>query len=414
MRLQSLWSQMSGLAPARLAAGAQIVIIDGQSLALGCNASPEERRAHSHHARAAVRQLDGLCRPDGVAVRLHGPGSLGYDARHATGHSAAVPLANVPAAFSFSQALDLWRRRLGIARHRMFVGCHSIAGTSIHEFDRDPAHGRLGTTIRDNHARWLQEALRVAPGARPLVYGMIQGEANIAMSAPAYRAAAARAYGDALDDIEALTGIRPPLMLWQTGGYVNAAAARPYGPVLAQLDLVRDFDAIFAGPLYPVLTFDNAVHPDLPSQLIHCEIAAYVFARREQGRNVNLLPGRPVWQGNTLRIPFSTEDGKPLIFDPDSEYPAYGGLADHGVEAAGARITDVALDGNAVVVTCDGPMTRVQIALQAADMSAHADARGRNHGAHRCDIIEADPPDSLLLPGRKLKRFIPSCRFQRP
>lgn len=53
----------------------------------------------------------------------------------------------------------------------------------------------------------------------------------------------------------------------------------------------------------------------------------------------------------------------------------------------------------------------VSIAMQSADMSGYSDGNGAGMPAHRCDIMEASPLDSLTLPGVKLKRFIPSCRW---
>ena len=88
-------------------------------------------------------------------------------------------------------------------------------------------------------------------------------------------------------------------------------------------------------------------------------------------------------------------------------------MPDKAPPAAGYPVLYM-LDGNAVVVTCDGPMTQVQIAMQSQDVSAHVDGDGKNYPAHRCDIMEASPLDSLMLPGQQLKRFIPSCRFARP
>lgn len=412
MSLMSLWSRMSGI---KLLAygGYQFPIIDGQSLALGYNGTVEERKDLTYRCRAGIKQLLGLRRSDDAAdIYLHGPGTMNYAAAHATAMVAAAPTANAPAVHTFALALDAWRRRQAATLYRMIIGFNGIAGQSILEFDRNAATGTLGTLIRDNHARWYSEGRSLASG-QPLVYGFIQGEANVSMTPSAYRAAATIAFNDALGDIEAAFGTRPPLMLWQTGGYIDSTG-QPYGSTLAQLDLVADFDAIFAGPLYPILTYDNQVHPDMASQIVHTEIAAYVFLRHEQGQNINLLPGAPVWSGNTVRIQFSTEGGKALAFDAADKYAAYGGLANHGVEATGAAITGVTLDGNAVVVACDGPMTQVQIAMQAQNMAGFVDGNGKNYPAHRCDIMEASPADSLMLPGTPLKRFIPSCRFTRP
>ncbi len=412
MSLQSLWTSMSGIAlPAY--SGWQIPIIDGQSLALGPNGTVDERKAMSYARRAAARMLTGMQRSDNAVAYLHGPGSLAYNAVPASGIVYAEPAANIPVVLSFAIALDAWRRALGLPLTRMVAGFNGIAGQAIAEFDDDSpiVTGSLGTLIRDNHSRWIAETLALAPGAAPLVYGMVQGEADVALTASAYYATAWAAYNDALDDIQGLTGIRPPLMLWQTAGYRNSTGDA-YGPPLAQLDLVTAAGGVFAGPLYPHKVTDN-VHPDLASQRLWAEIGAYVFARREQGQNVNLLPGTPSVTGNQITIPFSTEGGKALAFDGTSPYGAYGGLTDHGCEVSGTTVTAVDLIGNAVRITAGAALSgrTVSIAMQSADMSGYSDGNGAGMPAHRCDIMEASPLDSLTLPGVKLKRFIPSCRW---
>lgn len=412
MTLQSLWSEMSGKTLPTYPSTFQLPVIDGQSLPLGVNGSPAERSTATYWNRAALRQVSGLQRSDDVAVSVHGPGNLNYNAAQATGLDYAAPLGNIPMVLIFAAALDLWRRRLSLPLQRMAVGFNGIAGQNIVEFDRDPATGTLGTRIRDNHLHWITEARRVAPNAAPLVYGMCQGEANAADAQGVYFPKAVKAYDAALADIETATGARPPVMVFQTGGNFNTSSV-PWGCCLDQLDLVRHYSGIFAGPIYPGILTDGT-HPDLTSSIISSEIAAMVFARHEQGQRIDLMPGTPLWTGNTVRIPFEGLGGKALQFDGSDLYGAYGGLNNHGVEATGAAITSVTLDGDAVVVACDGPMTRVQIAMQAADQSAALDGQGRSKSAHRCDIRESAAEDSLLLPGTPLKRFIPSCRFDRP
>lgn len=414
MSLQSLWSQMSGIVLPTYATAWQLPIIDGQSLALGYNGSPTERASVAYVSRASTKMLTGMQRSDAAAVFIHGPSSLGYNATAATGIVAASAAANIPMVFLFALGLDKWRRELARPLNRMIVGFNGQAGQSIVEFDDDSPSitGSLGTVLRDNHTRWVAEARTLAPGASPLVYGMVQGEADVSMSAAAYLAAATEAYDDALDDLEAATGTRPPLMLWQTGGYVDSTGDL-YGSTLAQLQLVEDFGGIFAGPIYPYLTHDNTVHPGHEESIIMSEIGAYVFARHEMGQNLSMLPGTPVLDGNEITIPFSgLEAGKSLVFDPVDKYAAYGGLANHGCEVSGTTVTDVTLSGNAVTITAAAAIAgrTVSIAMQAQDMTANA-VGGANYPGHRCDIMESDPEESAIIPGRLLKRFIPSCQF---
>lgn len=415
MSLEELWSQMSGVRLYQYGAPAQIPIIDGQSLATGFNGSPSQRSDLSYRCRHGVKMLTGLQRSDGVAVNLHGTGTLGYNSTPATGVVPASPAANAPACFTFAIGLDAWRRHFNRTMYPQIVGFNGISGQSIEEFDDDSPSpsGTLGTLIRDNHAWWLQQSRLVSPGAVPLVYGMIQGEADVGMTRSAYYAAATDSYTDALDDIQAATGIRPPLMLWQTGGYVDSTGDA-YGSTLAQLDLVQDFGGVFAGPLYPALLHDNTVHPGLDAQLIWSEIGAYVWVRHEMGQNLSMLPGTPEVVGNQIAIPFSgLESGKSLTFDASGKYDSYGGLNNHGCEVSGANVTDVSLAGNAVTITADAAMSgrTVSIAMQSADMSSFVDGNGANYGAHRCDIMESAPEASLLVPGEYLNRYIPSCRW---
>lgn len=416
MSLTSRWTSIAGHGPMPYPDRKQIVIIDGQSLGLGHNGTSAERTQEGYRHRPASRMHDGLYRDDvRLTMPLHGPLTVGYDVDSATGLKFSVPSGNIPACLTFASALDLWRRQLGVRPSRMIVGFNGIGGQSIIEFDRDPATpGTWGTKIRDNHLRWLNEMMSVEPTAVPLLYACIQGEADVAQTAEWYRERAHIAYDAALNDIVAATGARPPVMIWQTGAYTNGTTTNS-GSSLAQLQLVDDYAAAFAGPLYPNFLADNVVHPTLDYQILHSEIAAMVWAYREAGQNINLLPRTPEWDGASgVRIPFNVQSGHVLEFETGDKYAAYGGLLSHGVEATGASVTGVALDGSAVVVTCDGPMTQVQIAMQAQDVSSFADVNLGNYGAHRCDIMESSPADSLMLDGWKLKRFIPSCRFDRP
>lgn len=290
MALQRLWERVSGTRLSLYNSTVQIPIIDGQSLALGWNGTPDERTALGYLNRRGVRALRGLQRSDGATTSIHGNGSLGYNAVQATGEFAAVPATNAPACFVFAEALGAWRKLLGLAQHRLLVGFNGLAGQPIAEFDRIPG-GAFGTLIRDNHLRWMQEARRVIPDSAPLVYGMIQGEADVSFTRAQYYTAADRAYADALADITTVFGTTPPLMVWQTGGYVNTQA-HEYGSTLAQLDLVRDRNGIMAGPNYPYHLSD-AIHPYHIPSIIMFEVGAYVFAKREQGVNLSMLYGTP-------------------------------------------------------------------------------------------------------------------------
>lgn len=417
MSVLSLWLQMTGGTLPVYAAGYQIPIIDGQSLALGYNGTPQERASMSYVSRTGTKMLAGLQRSDGAQVGIHGPGSLAYNATPASGIVPAEAISNIPAALVFANALNKWRQNLGYAPTPMIVGFNGLSGQSILEFDDDSptVTGTLGTRIRDNHTRWLTEARTLASGAVPIVYGIIQGEADVGMSTADYLANATTSYNDALDDIQAITGVRPPVMIWQTGGYVNSTGD-PYGSTLAQLQLVANFGGIFAGPIYPYLTHDNVVHPGHEESIIMTEVGAYVFAWHEQGVNLSLLPGTPIVDGNTITIPFSgVQSGKTLIFDPVDKYSAYGGLVDHGCEVSGTTISSVTLSGSSVVITAAAPIAgrTVSIAMQSANRTPDA-VGGANYPAHRCDIMESEPVASVLVSGRSLKRYIPSCKFVVP
>jgi hypothetical protein len=413
MSLQSLWTGMTGIALPVYPAGHQMPIVDGQSLALGVNGSVDERKVASYQRRAGVKMLAGLVRSDAAPAYLHGPATLTYGAAAATGIVAASPAANIPVCHSFAVAVDAWRRALGAPLRRMLIGFNGIAGQSVDEFDDDSPTpgGALGTLIRDNHARWLTEARTLDGTAAPLCYALLQGEADVTMTREQYLAAATESIGDALDDIQAATGTRPPVLVWQTGGYLDSTG-KAYGPPLAQIDLVAALDGVFAGPIYPSILMDT-VHPTLASQRLWAEIGAYVWVRREQGANVNLLPGTPSVVGNQITIPFSTEAGAALVFDGASPYPTYGGLTDHGCEVSGTTVTAVDLIGNAVRITAGAALSgrTVSIAMQVGDRSNALDGLSQGMAAHRCDIMEADPRDSLIISGAKLRRFIPSCRW---
>lgn len=414
MSLKTLWEQMAGVQLANFGSAWQRPIVDGQSLALAWNGTVSERALLSFMNRRGVRMLTGLQRSDGAAINIHGPGSLTYNATLATGEAAAVVATNAPIDFVLSLALDKWRALLNLPRARMLVGFNGLAGQSIDEFDDDDpmVTGSLGTLIRDNHIRHYQESRRIIPALRPLFYAMIQGEANVSWTRAEYTLAASAVYNDAMNDIDGEFGGSVPLMLWQTGGYVNTGS-NPYGPPLAQADLVRDFGGVMAGPIYPYHLSDQ-VHPYHEPSIIMAEMGAYVWAKREQGVNLSMLYGTPTVVGNQITIPVQgIEPGKSLAFDPVDKYAAYGGITNHGVEVSGTTVTNVALSGTNIVITAGAAISgrTVQIAMQSADMTSFADANGRNYGAHRCDIMESAPVDSLMLPGTPVKRFVLSGQW---
>ena len=411
MSLKTLWEQMAGVQLADFGTRWQRAIIDGQSLALGWNGTVSERALLSFENRRGVRMLTGLQRSDGAVINIHGPGSLTYNATQATGEAAAVVSTNAPIDFVFSLALDKWRRSLGLMRARLLVGFNGLAGQSIVEFDRSPG-GTLGNLIRDNHLRHYQEGKRIIPTIEALVYAMIQGEADVSKARAQYYTESGLAYDAALADITAEFGTTPPLMLWQTGGYVNTGS-NPYGPPLAQADHIRDRNGVMAGPLYP-FHLSDVVHPYHEPSIIMAEMGAYVWAKREQGVNLSMLYGTPTVVGNQITIPVQgIEPGKSLAFDPVDKYAAYGGITNHGVEVSGTTVTNVALSGTNIVITAGAPISgrTVQIAMQSADMTSFTDANGRNYGAHRCDIMESAPVDSLMLPGTPVKRFVLSGQW---
>lgn len=412
MPVIDIWQKAAGIRLPVYQPGWQTPIIDGQSLALGFDGSSAEEKRLRYMDRLGLRQLTGMQRSDGAAVWLHGPGTMTYNAAPSTGLIYAGPNGNAPMCFTFAVALDRWRIALGVAPTKMVVGFNGIAGQSVVEFNDDSpvVDGSLGTLIRDNHIRWLNEALASAPGLAPLFYALVQGEANVSMTQAEYYAAASDTTNDALDDIQAILGVRPPLAVFQVGGYRDSTTDS-YGPPLAQMQMV-DEGAVFLGPIYPGLLHDN-VHPTLNAQLLSSEAGAYIWARREQGARVDMTPLAPQVVGNQITIPFRTEPGKGVAFDT-GKYDAYGGLVDHGIEVSGTAISDITISGSAVVVTAGAALSgrTLSIAMQAQNMTAFSDGQGAGYAGHRCDIMEADPVDSRMVPGAKLKRFIPSLRFQ--
>lgn len=414
MSLKTLWEQMAGVQLANFGTRWQRPIVDGQSLALAWNGTVAERAILSFMNRRGVRMLTGLQRADGAAVSIHGTGSLTYNATPATGEAAAVVATNAPIDFVLSLALDAWREDLGLPRARLLVGFNGLAGQSINEFDDDDpmVTGTLGTLIRDNHDRHYQESKRIIPSIEALFYAMIQGEANVSWTREEYAMAASAVYNDAMNDIDARFGGNVPLMLWQTGGYVNSTG-NPYGPPLAQADLIRDFGGVMAGPIYPFHLSDQ-VHPYHEPSIIMAEMGAYVWAKHEQGVSLSMLYGTPTVMGNQVIIPVEgLEPGKSLTFDPVDKYAAYGGLTNRGVEVIGNTVTNVELSGANIIVTASAAIAgqRFQIAMQSADMSSFVDANGRNYAAHRCDIMESSPVDSKILPGTPVKRFVLSGQW---
>lgn len=413
MSLEQLWSQMSGQSIYAYPATWQTPIIDGQSLALGYNGTVEERATFNYINRRGIKLLAGLLRSDNAVVNLGGPLSLGYNTSvPATEHAPAEVKGNAPGCFLFALGLDAWRAVLGRPRFQQVVGFNAIAGVSILELDDDDpivTGGVWGTVIRDSHAYWLSEAYRLY-NVQPLIYGVVQGEANVSWTRAEYRIAATESYNDALDDIVAITGVRPPLVLWQTGGYTDTIGDA-YGSTLAQLDLLADFNGTLATPIYPFLTHDNVVHPGHEASILMYETGAYVWAKREAGITLSMTYGTPSVVGNQITIPVNgIESGKSLTFDPVDKYGAYGGIVDRGVQVSGTTVTSVALSGNNIVVTAGAALSgrTVSIAMQSANMTAFADGLGRNYVAHRCDIMESNPVGSLILPGNTLKRFVAS------
>lgn len=413
MDLKTLWSEFSPVKYPTYNNSYQMPIIDGQSLAQGyTGAGASFTRFYN---RSGSKQIDGLKRSDGVNMNVEGPRSLTYGPETSTGIKYVELNSASPAVLTFAAALDKWRQKLKRPQYQMVIGFNGFIGRPINEFDDDnPVTGINGTHIRDNHYRWMQEVLAQIPSIYPTVYGMIQGEADRGLSKQEYYNRATKSYSDALDDIEELTNVRPPLMLWQTGGYVTNNNNPPYGSTLAQLDLIKDFNGVFAGPLYPALIRDNNVHPTLEAQIIWSEIGAWVFLHHEMGQNKNLLPGTPEVIGNQIMIPMSVDTGKSLTFDGLNKYAQYGGIKDHGIEISGTTVESVVLNEDKLIIRGGAPLSgrTVKVAMQGGSVENQVDNQGRNYGTHRCDIMESAPEDSLILPGVKLRRYIPSMQFE--
>lgn len=378
----------------------------------------------AHYARnltPQARMLDGLRRPDGVAVSIiNAPVGGGYnEAVAATGTKAANMNTAVMAHFIFA---ELARR--GVFANDYFPQFHNAAGQDVWNLDNDPATGPSNATTLFNNFRFHTEQLKAQADAagRPvrMLFALnIQGSAN--------NGSAANVWINGRDAVDAqqravlaANGIPStiadfPTLVMQTAAYTNTSGVDSL-VCLEQLAVGRRPGSIFAGPMHQFKNADNQVHPGLEETARASTLLAWAYQANLLGQRFNLYSVRHQIVGNQIIIWYPIRPGE-TFRSINTKFDAYGGNANHGFEAPTGRSIVSQEPGQVVgyeasmVVTLDGPATGagvLKLGRQKADVRAFADAAGSNYGAHRVGWATTDTSESVIYPGIFAERVLPS------
>lgn len=400
---------------------------DGQSLALGPNVGGLTAPNGSlwrdvNGGGNDVRMLTGLRRSDNVAVtHIVSPLLAGYDQSvRATGEAAALAPTNQPPGLITAKAL----KRDGVITDYCLFHFNGAGGQPVVNFDNDPSDGSANTTLYDNQAHILREAVRYlrSTGATTIRVprrSWNQGEADQGAEPGVWGAGFDKVHQSRIDLIASVLdqAVPPKLYLIQTGGYCRKTAE--HWAILDQVEAVRRWNGILVGPNWQCLVADGVVHHGIDGVLQMALTEAWAVAETEAGRAWNLLPpATPIARsGNTITIPITIRGDETLTTEP-GKYANYGGdPANLGLEVeGGGSITAASVSGGNIVLTVSGTVTFVRHAFQRGEgvnygAAPYLDSNGRAYVAHR-SIIRTTLTKAETWGGMNLtlKRFLPTFR----
>lgn len=411
-----LWARLAGQPP-RGRKKASVFGGWGQSLYQAYPVPVAERQPLNEAFRLDHLRVRGLQTTAGAAVSEIGAGINQINPSvPATGLAPITVNHGETILFAIGRALIARRRALGLASPVIISGTNGFGGQAADEFDNDPTTGTTQTTLFANECLWREQgkACAVAAGYDvSLDFALeVHGTADKGAARHEYFGDATRVNDQFVSHALTHFGSAPKLLMTQSGGDADTTLDS-WAVCLDQLDVVRHYDALLIGPLYPHYIIDDNVHPDHIERRLIGEIGAEAIVTYERGRRWNLLPPERqvgMVSGNQVMLPFDLPYGSQVLTVPEpTKYDAFGGFcANMGFEAPGRTITSVTMSGRVLTITLDAAPTRLRYAMQAQNVIGNRDAGGRSYTGHRGLIATDWAAPSATVPGRILRRWLPS------
>ena len=383
---------------------------------------PEIRKVRNYQARMHALAVNGIRRQaDNALIYEIGNGGNLLDYSITAEAVTLRPLRinnGETILFSAVRWLRDYRSAAGLPTPALIAGTNGLGGQGIDEFDDDPSTGTTQTTLWTNNQYWFTTAYNrgvIEYGSADIRYfGVVHGTADKVASLGEYYTDFIRATELHLNHCENLSGTRPKLWMTQSGGDTDSSNGDVWAVCLDQLALVDHYDAIFVGPLYPNLIFDDNVHPDYIQHSFMGELVAIKVVAHEQGVNLNALSASAVWAGDNLSVvlTYPAPDGCTVIGPHDTtKYAAYGGfMSNYGFDSDGT-ISGVSFAGNQITVTFSTPATWLTYAMQVQNVKGNTDIDGRGYTAHRGVLAWDWEHESLAVPSQTHRLWLPSDRW---
>jgi hypothetical protein len=403
---EQLWARMAGVTLNTFStSGMDLIILDGQSLAVGPIISGTEA-TYNLYERNGVRILLGMQDSAANAITsLVRPGALAYNETvPATGTGPAVIDNNLNMALPVAAALTKFRPS---GQNPVLVSSHAIAGEEIADMDGSVVTGSGAIEIFNNNDYWCDQAAAILTAQSRTVGAiykvLIQGTAD-RNAATGYWQPLAQAWWDnhRTDIIAAFPSANPIMVLGQSAGDTDTTTGgETWNVKLEQVALA----SVNNGLLIPEYQFTVAdtVHPGPASTIRFGETIAWAIRQRETGGNWNLGAPTASRAGGTITLTYPAWATLEIAPDP---YGGFG-ISNSGFEVTGATITGVSVSGNVVTITTSGGTpTQVQYAMQVQNASAFP---GNQYTAHR-GLLRTTQRNTGPFSGTTLFNFAPSFR----
>ena len=392
----------------------------GQSLLVGGDFAGSGLAAPALLARAlpgTTLMLAGMVRGDGVPVdTVAGPGSPGYnEAVPATGLTTAAVGSTVTSVWPLAAAISLYRMEAGLPLVPIVTQAHGISGIPIEDIDDDPTTGTGSLTVWNNLRYFYQQMVAVAAAQGKSLYvpwhQWVHGTSAKSYPAGAYLTQLWQFTADMRALLASIGALGPAtLLVSQSGGDANTnQPGEDWHVCDEQLQFCEMGGGVLTTPEYAYQIADNNVHPDAVWTVQSAEVQARAAVETEAGRPWTIRRPKPSLIGSTLILDYdSLRPGEYLAAHDPARYGGQGIDGWLGYEVEGATITDLAVRGRTVALTCSAPPTAVRYALQRQDCTGFA---GNKWSAHRGLLRTSDVWPSKLLPGTMLYRWTNSFRI---
>lgn len=294
----------------------------------------------------------------------------------------------------------------------------------------------VSDTIWQNILRWHQSVADAAAriGIKPYCPFFVWVHGTADASNTTYADDLDRSRADLRDLVYTYFGQEtdPVWVMTQSGG--RADTSNSIWPVCEQeLDWATrnaGNGVVLAGPLYPgeYTLAENNVHPDYESTTLIGELIGIAMAETEKGNKWTI--GRPdiILTGTTIKIDFSRwlRPDERLFLAPDTYYGGVGidnygfelvqiedpyttGVTRYGAPAATILSVSISDDGQSYIIELDAAPTGTHgWALLYAEQRQDMTTVSPNHYARRGLCRTTWERSSMVLPGRKIYRWIPS------